>query len=66
MTSNPTKKRWLQFFDHARLERTDELLLKANKIVLIFFERLSHPSGVQKSNKQQRNTEMVAKHTVSH
>ncbi|CAG7908934.1 unnamed protein product, partial [Brassica rapa] len=56
MTSNPTKKRWLQFFDQARLERTDELLLKAKKIVLMFFERLSHLS-----NKQQRNTEMVAR-----
>ena len=35
MTSNPTKKRWLQFFDHARLERTDELLLKVGALSLL-------------------------------
>ncbi|KAF5725427.1 auxin transport protein BIG isoform X1 [Tripterygium wilfordii] len=34
---------------------------EAKKIVLIFLERLCHPSGLKKSNKQQRNTEMVAR-----
>ncbi|XP_049346359.1 auxin transport protein BIG isoform X1 [Solanum verrucosum] len=34
---------------------------QAKKIVLLFLERLSHPSGLRKSNKQQRNTEMVAR-----
>ncbi|XP_009785858.1 auxin transport protein BIG isoform X1 [Nicotiana sylvestris] len=34
---------------------------QAKKIVLLFLERLSHPSGLKKSNKQQRNTEMVAR-----
>ncbi|KAL8471843.1 hypothetical protein ACS0TY_029181 [Phlomoides rotata] len=34
---------------------------QAKKIVLIFLERLSHPSGLKKSSKQQRNTEMVAR-----
>lgn len=34
---------------------------QAKKIVLIFLERLSHPLGLKKSNKQQRNTEMVAR-----
>ncbi|KAK8606644.1 hypothetical protein V6N13_052411 [Hibiscus sabdariffa] len=34
---------------------------QAKKIVLMFLERLSHPSGHKKSNKQQRNTEMVAR-----
>uniref|UniRef100_A0A5B7A7H0 Putative auxin transport protein BIG n=1 Tax=Davidia involucrata TaxID=16924 RepID=A0A5B7A7H0_DAVIN len=34
---------------------------QAKKIVLIFLERLCHPSGLKKSNKQQRNTEMVAR-----
>uniref|UniRef100_A0A1J3J544 Auxin transport protein BIG n=1 Tax=Noccaea caerulescens TaxID=107243 RepID=A0A1J3J544_NOCCA len=34
---------------------------QAKKIVLMFLERLSHPSGLKKSNKQQRNTEMVAR-----
>lgn len=33
---------------------------QAKKIVLMFLERLCHPSGL-KSNKQQRNTEMVAR-----
>ncbi|KAK9267384.1 hypothetical protein L1049_009809 [Liquidambar formosana] len=33
----------------------------AKKIVLMFLERLCHPSGLKKSNKQQRNTEMVAR-----
>ena len=37
---------------------TDE---QAKKIVLMFLERLSHPLGLKKSNKQQRNTEMVAR-----
>ncbi|CAN6479149.1 unnamed protein product [Victoria cruziana] len=31
------------------------------KIVLLFLERLSHPSGLKKSIKQQRNNEMVAR-----
>ncbi|XP_060191553.1 auxin transport protein BIG isoform X1 [Lycium barbarum] len=34
---------------------------QAKKIVLLFLERLSQPSGLRKSNKQQRNTEMVAR-----
>ncbi|CAI0553248.1 unnamed protein product [Linum tenue] len=35
---------------------------EAKKIVLMFLERLCHPSsGLKKSNKQQRNTEMVAR-----
>ncbi|GJR24096.1 auxin transport protein BIG [Tanacetum coccineum] len=34
---------------------------QAKKIVLMFLERLSHPVGLKKSNKQQRNTEMVAR-----
>ncbi|KAE8686089.1 Auxin transport protein BIG [Hibiscus syriacus] len=34
---------------------------QAKKIVLMFLERLSHPPGHKKSNKQQRNTEMVAR-----
>lgn len=34
---------------------------QAKKIVLMFLERLSHPTGLKKSNKQQRNTEMVAR-----
>lgn len=34
---------------------------QAKKIVLMFLERLCHPSGSKKSNKQQRNTEMVAR-----
>lgn len=34
---------------------------QAKKIVLMFLERLCHPSGLKKSNKQQRNTEMVAR-----
>lgn len=34
---------------------------QAKKIVLMFLERLSHPSGHKKSSKQQRNTEMVAR-----
>ncbi|XP_022939199.1 auxin transport protein BIG-like isoform X1 [Cucurbita moschata] len=34
---------------------------QAKKIVLMFLERLSHPFGYKKSNKQQRNTEMVAR-----
>ncbi|GAA0151174.1 ubiquitin-protein ligase [Lithospermum erythrorhizon] len=34
---------------------------QAKKIVLMFLERLSQPSGLKKSNKQQRNTEMVAR-----
>ncbi|KAK9038974.1 hypothetical protein V6N11_023815 [Hibiscus sabdariffa] len=33
---------------------------QAKKIVSMFLERLSHPSGHEKSNKRQRNTEMVA------
>ncbi|KAJ6369826.1 hypothetical protein OIU76_028138 [Salix suchowensis] len=31
---------------------------QAKKIVVMFLERLCHPSGLKKSNKQQRNTEM--------
>ncbi|KAE9590312.1 hypothetical protein Lal_00028044 [Lupinus albus] len=34
---------------------------QAKKIVLMFLERLSHPLSLKKSNKQQRNTEMVAR-----
>ncbi|CAN1826672.1 Auxin transport protein BIG [Linum perenne] len=34
---------------------------EAKKIVLMFLERLCHPLGLKKSNKQQRNTEMVAR-----
>ncbi|KAF8389895.1 hypothetical protein HHK36_024413 [Tetracentron sinense] len=34
---------------------------QAKKIVLMFLERLCHPSGLKKSNKQQRNTDMVAR-----
>ncbi|KAJ4973760.1 hypothetical protein NE237_006934 [Protea cynaroides] len=34
---------------------------QAKKIVLMFLERLCHPSGLKKSNKQQRNTAMVAR-----
>ncbi|XAR51615.1 Ubiquitin--protein ligase [Bertholletia excelsa] len=34
---------------------------QAKKIVLMFLERLYHPSGLKKSNRQQRNTEMVAR-----
>lgn len=34
---------------------------QAKKIVLMFLERLSHPSGTKKSHKQQRNDEMVAR-----
>lgn len=34
---------------------------QAKKIVLMFLERLSHPSDLKISNKQQRNTEMVAR-----
>lgn len=34
---------------------------QAKKIVLMFLERLCHPLGLKKSNKQQRNTEMVAR-----
>ncbi|KAF9624456.1 hypothetical protein IFM89_011464 [Coptis chinensis] len=34
---------------------------QAKKIVLMFLERLCHPSALKKSNKQQRNTEMVAR-----
>ncbi|KAI8020121.1 Auxin transport protein BIG [Camellia lanceoleosa] len=34
---------------------------QAKKIVLMFLERLCHTSGLKKSNKQQRNTEMVAR-----
>lgn len=34
---------------------------QAKKIVLMFLERLSHPLGLKKSNKQHRNTEMVAR-----
>lgn len=37
---------------------TDE---QAKKIILMFLERLCHPSGLKKSNKQQRNNEMVAR-----
>lgn len=34
---------------------------QAKKIVSMFLERLSHPSGLKKLSKQQRNTEMVAR-----
>ncbi|ONM53843.1 Auxin transport protein BIG [Zea mays] len=34
---------------------------EARKIVLMFLERICHPSGAKKSNKQQRNEEMVAR-----
>ncbi|XP_073156563.1 auxin transport protein BIG [Henckelia pumila] len=34
---------------------------QAKKIVSMFLERLPHPSGLKKSSKQQRNTEMVAR-----
>lgn len=34
---------------------------QAKKIILMFLERLSHTSGLKKSQKQQRNTEMVAR-----
>ncbi|KAJ7974259.1 auxin transport protein (BIG) [Quillaja saponaria] len=34
---------------------------EAKKIVVMFLERLSHPLGLKKSTKQQRNTEMVAR-----
>ncbi|XP_020522820.1 auxin transport protein BIG [Amborella trichopoda] len=34
---------------------------QARRIVLMFLERLSHPSGLKKSAKQQRNNEMVAR-----
>ncbi|XP_047314774.1 auxin transport protein BIG [Impatiens glandulifera] len=34
---------------------------QAKKIVLMFLDRLCHPPGLKKSNKQQRNTEMVAR-----
>ncbi|KAG9448547.1 hypothetical protein H6P81_008512 [Aristolochia fimbriata] len=34
---------------------------QAKKIVLMFLERLCHPCGLKKSNKQQRNNEMVAR-----
>uniref|UniRef100_A0A1D1Y594 Auxin transport protein BIG n=1 Tax=Anthurium amnicola TaxID=1678845 RepID=A0A1D1Y594_9ARAE len=34
---------------------------QARKIVRMFLERLCHPSGMKKSNKQQRNNEMVAR-----
>lgn len=34
---------------------------QAKKIVVMFLERLCHPVGLKKSNKQQRNTEMVAR-----
>ncbi|XP_022727915.1 auxin transport protein BIG-like isoform X2 [Durio zibethinus] len=34
---------------------------QAKKIILMFLDRLCHPSGLKKSNKQQRNTEMVAR-----
>ncbi|XP_057522070.1 auxin transport protein BIG [Amaranthus tricolor] len=34
---------------------------QAKKIVLMFLERLSNTSGMKKSSKQQRNTEMVAR-----
>ncbi|XWS47517.1 hypothetical protein CRYUN_Cryun14cG0159200 [Craigia yunnanensis] len=34
---------------------------QAKKIILMFLERLCHPSGLKKSNKQHRNTEMVAR-----
>lgn len=34
---------------------------EARKIVLVFLEKLCYPSGAKKSNKQQRNEEMVAR-----
>jgi len=34
---------------------------EARKIVLMFLDRICHPSGAKKSNKQQRNEEMVAR-----
>ncbi|OVA16901.1 zinc finger protein [Macleaya cordata] len=34
---------------------------QAKKMVLMFLDRLCHPSSLKKSNKQQRNTEMVAR-----
>ncbi|KAK7266596.1 hypothetical protein RIF29_19245 [Crotalaria pallida] len=34
---------------------------QAKKIILMFLDRLSHPLSLKKSNKQQRNTEMVAR-----
>ncbi|GLJ18302.1 hypothetical protein SUGI_0323850 [Cryptomeria japonica] len=34
---------------------------QAAKVVMMFLERLCHPSGLRKSNKQQRNNEMVAR-----
>uniref|UniRef100_A0A7N1A599 Auxin transport protein BIG n=1 Tax=Kalanchoe fedtschenkoi TaxID=63787 RepID=A0A7N1A599_KALFE len=34
---------------------------QAKKIILMFLERLCHTSGLKKSQKQQRNTEMVAR-----
>lgn len=34
---------------------------QGKKIVLMFLERLCHPLGAKKSNKQQRNNEMVAR-----
>ncbi|XP_051186441.1 auxin transport protein BIG [Lolium perenne] len=34
---------------------------QAKKIVVMFLERLCHPLGTKKSNKQQRNEEMVAR-----
>eukprot|EP01018_Ginkgo_biloba_P024431 Gb_03145 [translate_table: standard] len=34
---------------------------QAAKVVVMFLERLCHPSGLKKSNKQQRNNEMVAR-----
>lgn len=34
---------------------------QAKKMVLMFLERLSHPSSLKKSNKQQQNNEMVAR-----
>ncbi|KAF6169153.1 hypothetical protein GIB67_038650 [Kingdonia uniflora] len=34
---------------------------QAKKIVLMFLERLCHPSDLKKSNKQRRNTDMVAR-----
>ncbi|PON82110.1 E3 ubiquitin ligase, UBR [Trema orientale] len=40
---------------------SEETSEQAKKIVLMFLERLSHPLGLKKSNKQQRNTEMVAR-----
>lgn len=34
---------------------------QAKKMVLMFLERLCHPAGLKKANKQQRNNEMVAR-----